>query len=209
MAFHSPPPPEQLSSRERLLDAAIRLFGQNGFEGTSVRAIGDEAGVSWALIRFYFGSKEGVREAADERAIRGYLDAVHKGHSASSYEQLASMLEVDAKGLSETAGYLRRAILEERPIALDFLRQLLETTEVENAALRAEYPDEPVLWDPVRQIVQRMGYLLLAPQILTLSGRDVFSTEELKRRNEIAFRSGRLLREGLRAERRDPSKKKN
>ena len=46
-----------------ILDAAERLFGNRGFEGTSVRDIAQEAGVNLAMISYYFGSKEKLLEA--------------------------------------------------------------------------------------------------------------------------------------------------
>ena len=46
------------SSRERLLDAARRLFAERGYNGVSVRDIATEAGVNSASIGYYFGGKE-------------------------------------------------------------------------------------------------------------------------------------------------------
>jgi hypothetical protein len=54
---------------------------------------------------------------------------------------------------------------------------------------------------PVRSMVSRLGYLLLAPQIQWLLGRDVFSVGELKARNLAQARMEHLLALGLRAER--------
>ena len=45
------------ASKDALLQAARTLFGQQGFEGTTIRAIGERAGVDAALIARYFGSK--------------------------------------------------------------------------------------------------------------------------------------------------------
>jgi AcrR family transcriptional regulator len=42
----------------QLLDVAEKLFATNGYEGTSVRDIAQEAGVNVAMISYYFGSKE-------------------------------------------------------------------------------------------------------------------------------------------------------
>jgi AcrR family transcriptional regulator len=45
------------ASREALLASARTLFSERGFDNTTVRDIGDEAGVDPALIARYFGSK--------------------------------------------------------------------------------------------------------------------------------------------------------
>lgn len=44
-------------SRELLLQAAIELFAEHGFERTTIRDIGERAGVDPALIARYFGNK--------------------------------------------------------------------------------------------------------------------------------------------------------
>lgn len=52
------------ASREALLRAAQELFGQKGFEATTIRDIGERAGVDAALIARYFGSKADLYIAA-------------------------------------------------------------------------------------------------------------------------------------------------
>ena len=48
------------SSRQRLLDAAERLFAEHGFHGVSLRTITAEAGMNLAAANYYFGGKEGL-----------------------------------------------------------------------------------------------------------------------------------------------------
>jgi AcrR family transcriptional regulator len=52
------------ASRQALLVAGQALFGQQGFEGTTIREIGERAGVDAALIARYFGSKADLYIAA-------------------------------------------------------------------------------------------------------------------------------------------------
>lgn len=47
-----------LATRVALLDAAERLFSQNGIEGTSVREIIKAAGVNLGAINYHFGTKD-------------------------------------------------------------------------------------------------------------------------------------------------------
>lgn len=48
------------ASRGALLEAAAALFDERGYESTTVREIGERAGVDPALIARYFGGKEGL-----------------------------------------------------------------------------------------------------------------------------------------------------
>jgi len=47
----------------RILLAAKKLFAEQGFDGTSVRQICEEAGANVALVSYYFGGKEKVFHA--------------------------------------------------------------------------------------------------------------------------------------------------
>ncbi len=44
-------------TRQDLLDAAAQLFGERGYERTTIREIGEQAGADPALIARYFGNK--------------------------------------------------------------------------------------------------------------------------------------------------------
>lgn len=46
-----------------ILQAAEKLFAEDGFDGTSIRTIAKEANVNIAMISYYFGSKEKLLEA--------------------------------------------------------------------------------------------------------------------------------------------------
>jgi len=46
-----------------ILQVAERLFAEEGFDGTSIRAIARDAHVNIAMISYYFGSKEKLLEA--------------------------------------------------------------------------------------------------------------------------------------------------
>jgi AcrR family transcriptional regulator len=46
-----------------ILQAAEKLFAEEGFDGASIRHIAKDAGVNIAMISYYFGSKEKLLEA--------------------------------------------------------------------------------------------------------------------------------------------------
>src|SRR6266516_2875442 len=53
-------PYDAQASRSALVDAATALFDERGYEATTIRQIGELAGVDAALIARYFGGKEGL-----------------------------------------------------------------------------------------------------------------------------------------------------
>lgn len=50
-------------TRERIVEAAIREFAAKGFAGARVHEIAARAGVNKQLISYYFGGKDGLRQA--------------------------------------------------------------------------------------------------------------------------------------------------
>lgn len=53
-------------TRQRIIEAAIELFGERGFAGASTRDIAAKAGVNAPALQYYFENKEGVYRACVE-----------------------------------------------------------------------------------------------------------------------------------------------
>ncbi|RUS47365.1 TetR/AcrR family transcriptional regulator [Cohnella sp. AR92] len=71
--------------KDQILRAARSLFSTHGYEGTTVRQICDEAGVSLALVSYHFGGKEKVFSALFD-PIREILTNSHYDLSDSMNE---------------------------------------------------------------------------------------------------------------------------
>lgn len=56
-------------SKDQILDAAERLFAQQGFSRTTIKHLGQAAGVNSALLYYYFGDKERLYRAVLERLV--------------------------------------------------------------------------------------------------------------------------------------------
>lgn len=75
----------------QIIAAAEKLFASNGYAGTSVRDIAEEAGVNIAMISYYFGSKEKLIQALfTERTghIRLKVETLLKDDSLSPLEKV-------------------------------------------------------------------------------------------------------------------------
>jgi AcrR family transcriptional regulator len=59
---------ERADTKTRILDAAAKLFGENGFDATSLRDITTEADVNLAAVNYHFQSKEILIEAVIMRS---------------------------------------------------------------------------------------------------------------------------------------------
>lgn len=54
-------------TRQRIIDAAVEIFGRQGFAATSTRDIAVAAGIKTPAIQYYFGSKLGLYDACIEQ----------------------------------------------------------------------------------------------------------------------------------------------
>ena len=60
--------------REKILDAARRVFLENGFAGARTRRIAEEAGITEALLYRYFPSKSAIFRAAVHEPLERFVD---------------------------------------------------------------------------------------------------------------------------------------
>jgi AcrR family transcriptional regulator len=60
---------ERPDTKTRILDAAEKLFGEKGFDATSLRDITTEADVNLAAVNYHFQSKDSLIEATVMRAV--------------------------------------------------------------------------------------------------------------------------------------------
>ena len=61
-------------TRERILAASERLFALSGYDGVSLRQIGTDAEVPFALVTYHFGNKLSLYKAVFSRRITEYRD---------------------------------------------------------------------------------------------------------------------------------------
>ncbi|HEX3793531.1 MAG TPA: TetR family transcriptional regulator [Acidimicrobiales bacterium] len=160
------------SSKSALLTAARELFGQRGFEGTTVRDIGELAGVDHALIARYYGSKADLYVAALVAEAQG-------DQPGPAYEGLADMAQsliarMDARGVgpvlqaiirSETSAPIRQAA------QAHLARRLVEPTKadmvdrgIDEADLRAELAVSALLGIALGRALGWFDHLRAMPQ---------------------------------------------
>jgi AcrR family transcriptional regulator len=85
-----------------IINHAVELFAEKGFEGTSIRDLAARAGVNVAMVNYYFGSKEKLFESmVQERAsyTKGLLDEIVNNTSYSDIEKMDHITETYIKKL--------------------------------------------------------------------------------------------------------------
>lgn len=96
------------ATRERILDAAERLFAEHGFAGTSHRQITAAAGVNLAAVNYHFGSKEELFLEAVLRRLepvnRRRLEMLAEAEAAAEPPRLEDVARAFALPVVEARG---------------------------------------------------------------------------------------------------------
>jgi TetR/AcrR family transcriptional regulator len=120
-------------SRERLLAAALDEFSVHGYAGARVSAIADRAGLNQQLIAYYFGGKEGLYRALEQRWLEQEeaiarpdvtLDELLAGYAAAAFADPRGSRLLLWTGLTDQAGPdARPAGIVDREDLSDFHRR--------------------------------------------------------------------------------------
>ncbi|MCW2778857.1 MAG: transcriptional regulator, TetR family [Frankiales bacterium] len=151
--------------RERVLREAVRLFGEAGFAGTSVRAVASAAGVSPANVMHHFGTKDALKEATDERVL-GALAASLKQAAAAVLEGGDPVEVGTLVGDPGVRGYLRRVLLDGGAAGEALVADLVALVRagLEQAASAGRVrPGADLEYASVQVLALTVGPLLLGP----------------------------------------------
>jgi len=99
----------KLATRQRILDAARRLFSQDGFDGAATRDLAREAGIAAGTLFNYFPTKEAIALALAAAALTEARDDYdRKRRSEESLEEdLFAFIAAGLRSLKPLRGCLR------------------------------------------------------------------------------------------------------
>ncbi|MFJ1260004.1 CerR family C-terminal domain-containing protein [Cupriavidus sp. CuC1] len=166
-------------TRLRIVEAALRLFGERGFEGASTRDIAKEAGVNAPALQYYFDNKEGVYIACVEHFVARVWE--HLAAPVSAAEATLASPNADDSDLIETYLALQGSFvsfLNDSPEARDW--QLFMARE--RAGL-----GPPAAFAVIDERLNRRLFPVTASIIGRLTGRE--PTDEVTRIRTIAIDS--------------------
>jgi len=101
--------PGEPDTRDRILEAAVRLFSENGYESTSIRQITQAVGLSESALYRHFGGKEDLLAeivALTERMVSQPLPAMEEGASGGP-SVFRKLFEAPADAFGENPYALR------------------------------------------------------------------------------------------------------
>ena len=121
-----------MTKRETIIESAIKLFSDKGFEGTSVRQIAADAGVNVAMINYYFESKEKLFESVVEHRtsfLKGIFAELVNNKDLSPIEKIDIIIDqtIERKFSNSHFHHLlhRELSLDHRPQLRDAISNIL------------------------------------------------------------------------------------
>lgn len=113
------------TARARIRDAAIARFADHGVDGTSLKAIAEDAGVSPALVVHHYGSKRALRRACDEHVAATVREQKRAALSQGpQFDPLAALRQ--AQEGPPTTRYLARTIADGTPEVAALVDEMVE-----------------------------------------------------------------------------------
>jgi AcrR family transcriptional regulator len=110
--FNSPPPTE-VQTRTRILDAAQRLFAAQGFEGTTTRDLAQKAGVAEGTLFRHFPNKKSILvEVATQGWIEILTDLLTELSEMGTYKAVAQVMRRRMWNMRKNADMMRVCFME-------------------------------------------------------------------------------------------------
>lgn len=86
---------KELSTEEKIIAAARKLFTQKGFSATKTRDIAEEAGINLALLNYYFRSKQNLFQIIIEEKFNqlfGVINPILSNNEISLEEKIETLV---------------------------------------------------------------------------------------------------------------------
>lgn len=188
--------------RARLLQAALDCFLADEYHNVTTRMIAEKAGANISMIRYYFGSKEGLYEEMIRETLNPLLDVLD-GKLLSSVQGFTAFLGLYYETMLAKPEFPKLIL---KVLALNhgpgrrFIQQLLERGRTRGAQRVQALKQNGQIAPSVDPDILRMAFVSLAMTPMLL--KDIFE-EQMDRKmdsdflNQLASFNGHLFAAGL------------
>ena len=179
-------PQDTESLRGRLIKAALHCFLADDYHRVTTRQIADRSGANVSMIRYYFGSKEGLYEEMIRETLSPLLDVLD-GQMLASTSGFTEFLGLYYKTMSAHPEFpkliLKVLALHHGP-GRRFIQQLLERGRTRGARKVADLKAQGQIAPAIDPDILRLAFVSLAMTPMLLKG--IFE-EQMERPMDAAF----------------------
>jgi AcrR family transcriptional regulator len=153
------------SNSERIREAALKGFAEEGVKATSIRDVAKAAGVSPGLVQHHYASKQALQEAVDQHVLAILLQAfteIPEG-GAEFFKEMGDQITAFVARQPLMMRYVARSIVEGEEASLRIFDAFVALSESHAERLRAEgflREDADMLWVPLHLVMFNLACLL-------------------------------------------------
>lgn len=113
MRLFNPPPSSEAQTRDRILQAAQKLFAAQGYDGTTTRDLAQAAGVAEGTLFRYFANKKAILvEVATQGWVEILTDLLTELSEMASYKAVAQVMRRRMWNMQKNSELLRVCFME-------------------------------------------------------------------------------------------------
>jgi AcrR family transcriptional regulator len=185
--------------RERILAAAREEFARSGYAAASVRTLAERAGVTAAMINYYFGGKRALHATVVAEAQGRLLARLSAAIEAGGRRGLPERLAVAYFDFLAEERQLQRLLLRQMLDQGDELRQRAgEIVGPLRALLERYFDDRPAAHQLAISVFGAIaGYFLYEPVLGAFLGADPLSPESLAARRQHVAELASLIERSI------------
>lgn len=174
------------SLRGRLLKAALDCFLADDYHRVTTRLIAERAGANVSMIRYYFGSKEGLYEEMIRDTLGPLLDVLDGPMLASTagFTEFLGLYYRTMSARPEFPGLILKVLALRHGPGRRFIQQLLERGRTRGARKVADLKTRGQIPSAIDPDILRLAFVSLAMTPILL--KDVFE-EQMERPMDAAF----------------------
>ncbi|HTH15368.1 MAG TPA: TetR/AcrR family transcriptional regulator [Magnetospirillum sp.] len=195
-------PDQTISVHDRLLKAARDCFLADDYHNVSTRQIAEAAKANVSMIRYYFGSKEGLYEEMIRHNLAPLLDVLD-GETLNSPTGFVDYLRLYYRTMNATPEFPKLIL---KVLALNhgpgrrFVQQLLERGRTKGAKRVEQMKNKGLVAPDIDADVLRLSFVSLAMTPMLL--KDIFEQQAERAMDDdfldkLARFNGRLIAAGI------------
>ncbi len=195
-------PPKPSSVRTRLLDAALKCFLADEYHRVTTRLIADQADANASMIRYYFGSKEGLYEEMIRKTLTPLLEVLDSQQmtSANGFIDFLHLYYTTMADKPEFPKLILKVLALNHGPGKRFIQQLLERGRSQGAKTIEHLKENGLLPTTINADILRIAFISLAMTPMLL--KEIFENQlghrmDQRFLNDLAQFNGGLFGAGL------------
>lgn len=173
-----------VTTRARIRDAAITLFGRRGFAAGTVRDIATDAGVSPGLVIHHFGSKAGLRTACDAHVLDSARATAGSSNDPGQLRDVLTEYLAKPDEYSRELAYIRQSVVDDSAAGDGFFDAYVRLTVqilADGASAGTMRPVHDPLATAIWMVTNSLGLLVLGRHVARSLGHDEFGLQTVNR----------------------------